>query len=785
MQAQLTHYHILEQIGAGGMGVVYRAHEDRLDRDVALKVLPPGTILDASARKRFRKEALALSRLNHPNIATILDFDSENGTDFLVEELIEGCSLDTMLESGPLSEREILHLGSQLAEGVAAAHDRDILHRDLKPANIRITQDARLKILDFGLATILRGEMNPQSITESLSETHAIAGTLPYMAPEQLLGEKLDARTDIWAIGCVFYEMATGHRPFSGTGTVLTDAILHRTVPPPATVNPRTSPGLQSIILKCLEKDPALRYQATREILADLRRLATSVSSPAVPVVKKRSRVWFLIAGVSAVVLIVASVAGVWYWRRSKNVQTGPPTIAVLPFVDMSPTKDQEYFSDGLADELINDLAKIPEMRVTARTSSFQFKGKNEDLRSIGQKLNVTSILEGSVRKDADRIRITVQLINVRNGFHIWSETYDRNITDIFAVQEEIARSVANELRVTLLPGRIYSPKPTTPEAYNAYLQGRSFQQKNTTEDIEKAAGYYRQAIGLDPSFAPAWAWLGSAYYQLAGRASIPTEQGFQKAREAAEQALKLDPQSADAHRVLGNIKLMWDWDWHGADVELRRAVELEPNNVYNLSANSTVSLILGRCTDALQFARRSVELNPTRAAGYTNLSVVIWNCGNLDEAVAVQKKALEMNPNAMWAHYTLGKMYYQQGKLPEALAMIEQEVNPGYKLLGLTLVYDKMGERQKSDAALQELIDKYRKDYALQIAEAYGCRNESDNAVRWLQTAYDQHDTGLNGLTQIWCFRSIESDPTFQRIRKKMNLPESKEFSPPPTIKH
>ncbi len=770
MQAALSHYRVIEEIGTGGMGVVYRAHDEHLHRDVALKVLPPGKLDDESARKRFRKEALALSKLNHPSIATVHDFDTADGTDFLVEELIDGPSLDGMLQSGPLPEEEIVKLATQLTEGISAAHENGVIHRDLKPANIRITPEGRLKILDFGLALIFRGSTLPDGATESLSKTRAIAGTIPYMAPEQLLQREVDARTDLWAIGCVLYEMTTGKRPFQGTAATLTDAILHRPVASPVKLNSLTTPALESIILKCLEKDPALRYQSAREISVDLYRLAHSSSSVAIPAVQSQSRKWPLWAASALVLVIVLVTVGSWYWRLSKKTQAISPSIAVLPFVDMSAAKDQEYFSDGLADELINNLAKVPEVRITARTSSFQFRDKNEDLRSIGQKLGVATILEGSVRKDADRIRITVQLINVQNGFHIWSETYDRKASDIFAVQEEIARSIASALRVTLLPGRVYSPKPTNPEAYNAYLQGRY---AHSTSDLEKAAGYYQQAIGLDPKFAPAWAWLGSAYYQLAYLGAIPQQQGYQQSREAAQQALRLDPDSADAHRVLGHIKLNWDWDWSGADAEYRRALELEPNSVYNLSASSFSALILGRCSDALQFARRSVELNSMRASAYISLTAAIWTCGNLDDAIAAQKKALEINPKGLAYHYSLGKAYYDQGRFSESLAQMEQEAHPVFRLLGLTLVYDKIGERQKSEAALQELIDKYHADAAFQIAMAYACRGEAENAFRWLQTAYNQHDAGLPEITTSTCFNSLHGDSRYQELIQKMKLPQ------------
>jgi serine/threonine protein kinase len=456
MQANLSHYRILEQIGAGGMGVVYRAHDEHLDCDVALKVLPPGELADDAARRRFRKEALALSKLNHPNIAVVHDFDAQEGTDFLVEELIPGVSLSQMLASGPLSEREIINLGSQLADGLAAAHEQGVIHRDLKPANIRVTPDARLKILDFGLARITHAS-SPTAVTASQTQAPSFGGTLPYMAPEQLLEGKADARTDIWAAGCVLYEMATGRPPFLGTGPALIDAILHQAPPAASTLNPRLSRGLQAIILQCLEKDPSLRYASARDIAVDLHRLTSSSSAILVAPKRRCARARNLVIASAVVVLVVIAVAVV---SRLTLRQPGgkvpqseqvTASIAVLPFADMSPGKDQEYFSDGLAEELLNALAKIPELRVTARTSSFQFKGKNEDLRVIGEKLNVATILEGSVRKQGNRVRITAQLIKVADGFYLWSESYDRNLNDIFAVQEDIARSVAGSLKLQLV----------------------------------------------------------------------------------------------------------------------------------------------------------------------------------------------------------------------------------------------------------------------------------------------------------------------------------------------
>jgi serine/threonine-protein kinase len=779
VQATLSHYHILEQIGAGGMGVVYRAHDEHLDCDVALKVLPPGELADDAARKRFRKEALALSKVNHPNIAVVHDFDTQDGTDFLVEELIPGLSLSEMLISGPLPEREILNLGLQLAEGLEAAHQQGVIHRDLKPANIRVTPDARLKILDFGLARIVRPS-SPTAFTASETQTPAFAGTLPYMSPEQLLGEKLDARTDIWSAGCVLYEMATGRCPFPGSGPALIDAILHQPAPAASKLNPRLSPGLEAIILKCLEKDPPLRYASARDIAVDLHRLASTSSAIRLVPQPRRARARNVV--IASALVAVLALAGAVVSRFIPRPPGGKvpasaqvtPSIAVLPFVDMSPKKDQEYFSDGLAEELLNDLAKIPGLQVTARTSSFQFKGKNEDLRTVGQKLNVRSILEGSVRKDANRVRITVQLINVEDGFHLWSETYDRKMDDIFAVQEEIARSVAGSLKVSLLGGRTatLSARGKNAEAYNAYLQGRYFFERRNKENLEKAIDYYKQAIQLDPGYARAWAGLAEARSGQADSGYVPVEEGYRKAREAVERALALDPNLAEAHETMGWIKRAYDWDWVGADASGQRALALEPGNATVVWSAAALASTLGRFEEALALDRRAVELDPLRVSSHVNLGVDAYYAGRLEEAVAALKKALELNSEFPGAHAYLGRAYLLQGHQQEALAEMEREPERIWRLYGLALAYHGLGQKQESDAALGELIARYQAEFAFQVAEVYGFRNEADRAFRWLERAYIQRDAGLTELKGDPLLKSLEGDPRYAAFLARMHLP-------------
>jgi TolB-like protein/Tfp pilus assembly protein PilF len=775
MQAALSHYRIVEEIGSGGMGVVYRAHDERLDRDVALKVIPSHALTDEAAHKRFYKEALALSKLNHPNIATVYDFDSEDGYDFLVEELIPGVSLDEILAAGPLSEKEIANLGAQLSEGLAAAHEQGIIHRDLKPANIRVTPDTRVKILDFGLAKMLHTATGNEMEVTASSETQQVSGTLPYMAPEQLLNQKLDARTDIWAAGCVLYEMAAGRRPFPDSGPALINTILNQPPTTPLKLNARLSAGLESIILKCLEKDPSLRYQSAREIAVDLRRLV--LPSSRVPTAVLTRRVRHVLIGTAVVVLAAfVTVAALWLWRSGGKVSQPAqitPSIAVLPFVDMSPEKNQEYFSDGLSEELLNDLAKIPELRVTARSSSFQFKGKNENLRVLGEKLNVATVLEGSVRKQGKRVRITVQLINISDGFHLWSEIYDRDLTDIFTVQSDIAHAVAGSLKVTLLGGKTATPTvtATNAEAYTAYLQGRYFSERSK-ENLEKAVGYFEQAIKLDSGYAPAWAGLARARSVQADRGYLHAEEGYRKAREAAERALALDPNSAEAHAAMGWIKRSHDWDWAGADASYQRALALEPGSATVVRGAAALAATLGRLEEAMVLDRRSIELDPLSPANIANLGNHASFAGRLEEAAGAYKKALELSPEYPVAHTYLGRIYLAQAHPQDALAEMEREKDPAWRLQGLALAYHAMGRNKEADAALKEFIDKYHADAAFQVAEVYAFRGDSDRAFEWLERAYAQRDTGCAEMKRDPMLKSLEHDPRYKVFLEKMRLP-------------
>jgi TolB-like protein len=481
--------------------------------------------------------------------------------------------------------------------------------------------------------------------------------------------------------------------------------------------------------------------------------------------------------GLAAVALVLAALVGLNVGGMRERLfppaaPAGPPSIAVLPFADMSAAKDQEYFADGLAEELLNKLAKIPELKVTARTSSFQFKGKGEDLRVIGQKLNVTTILEGSVRKEGNRVRITAQLIKVEDGFHLWSETYDREMADIFAVQDEIARSVAGALKVALLRGKTPASRGTSPEAYNAYLQGRYFYERGSKADWEKAVSYYEQATSLDPEYAPAWAGLSEVRRQQGGQGYIPLAEGTEQARAAAKRALALDPNLADAHSAMGSIQSFYDWDWAVADAAFQRALTLEPGNARALVGAGRLARSLGRFEEALTLNRRAVELDPLSNLAYYTLGQTAYYAARFPEAEAALIKGLELAPDSSLARSTLAQVYLVQAKHRQALTETERIGDPFRRLFGEALAYHALGQKKESDAALAELIEKHHADGAFQIAGVYAYRGEADRAFEWLERAYAQRDPGCAYTKGHPLLKNLERDPRWAAFLKKMRLP-------------
>ncbi len=784
------HYRILAKLGGGGMGVVYEAEDTHLGRHVALKFLPAEVGADGDMLARFEREAKAASALNHPHICTIHDIGEDAGKPFIVMELMRGQTLKEAIAGKALPTERVIQLAVQIADALEAAHGAGMVHRDIKPDNIFVTERGEAKLLDFGLAKI--GTANPLgsddearrsetvSRPEQLTVPGTTMGTIDYMSPEQVWGQEVDARADLFSLGVVLYEMVTGTPPFQGKSSIQTvDSILHRVPTAPVRLNPEVPPELERIITKAMEKDRTLRYQSAAEIKADLRRLLRD-SDPTVAAPPRRSlRKPWLGAGVVALVMALAAASWIGWqaWRGRPPAGTtdvaAAPSIAVLPFVDMSATKDQQYFADGLAEELLSTLAQVPELRVVARSSSFQFKGKDEDLRDIGRKLDVSTILEGSVRKEGRHVRISAQLVSAASGFTLWSQTYDRELDDIFAVQDDIARSVSSALKVKLLgQGEAPATRPAhNVQAYNLYLQGKYLAGRRSQHDLEQAISHYEQALQLDPGYALAWVGLADAHSNLADLGAVQVDEGYGKAREEVQKALELDPNLAEAHAALGWIRVAYDWDWSGADAAYKRALELAPGNASVIRRAGALAGTLGRFDEALELDRHAVELDPLSVSGRNNLGLHALYAGRLDEAEAAFRKALELNPEYPSTHAFLGRIELRRGNSSAALQEMEQEKDPFWRLYGLALAYHALGQREKADSTLAELVERDKDDSAFQIAEVYAYRGEKDEAFKWLDRAYAQRDGGFNEMKGDPLLKNVESDPRYAALLRKLRL--------------
>jgi serine/threonine protein kinase/DNA-binding winged helix-turn-helix (wHTH) protein len=780
----LGHYRVLEKIGAGGAGEVFRAHDQHLDRDVAIKVLPPGTLADESARQRFQNEALALSKLSHPNIATIHDFDTQSDLDFLVMEYIPGITLSEKLQAGPLPEKKVVALGIQLVEGIAVAHEHGVIHRDLKPGNLRLTDDGRLKILDFGMAK-LRMAVSPEATTASLTETQSISGTLPYMAPEQLCGGVIDARTDIHGAGMVLYEMATGHPPFAlEERSQLIAAILHLAPRPLTAQNTAVSVELDRIVLKCLEKEPEDRYQSARELAIDLQRLHrdTYSSSSKTVAPERRSRsastryaTW---AAASILCASIGITASLWYRhsRPSMPARAALASIAVLPFTDLSSDHDRQYFSEGLAEEILNHLTKIPNLRVTARSSAFQFKGSEEDLRAVGRKLEVANILEGSVQRDQNRVRVTARLIKADDGFDLWSESFDRDLKDVFAVEDDIAKAVTSALQLKLLasrsPAALSSTGTTNPEAYESFLHARYFAHMQDAASTKKALHYADRAIASDPNYAPAYALRARIELAAGGMTWMDLSDATARTRHDTEKAIALDPNLADGYRVLSMIQSWVELNCPEAQTSLKRAIDLAPGDPDNLGLSAWLTMCLGRPQEAVQLWKQELLLDPLRVDEYLFLAQALRDLGRYDESNAALAKAVDLNPNRIeMIHEIGGEVYLAQGHPQQALAEFEAEPAGLYYDLGVALGYHALGRQKDSDAALGRMLSQHSANGAYQIAQVYGYRQEVDLAFQWLDRAYMQRDPGLMWIKTDLKLQSLRKDPRYAALLSKMNL--------------
>ncbi len=717
MQATLSHYRILEQIGAGGMGVVYRAHDEgTLDRDVAVKVLPSGALADEAARRRFRKEATALSKLNHPNIATVFDFGSENGTDFLVEELIPGLSLGEMLISGPLPEREIVNLGAQLAEGLAAAHEQGVIHRDLKPGNIRVTPDGRLKILDFGLAKVLHtaASGSDTDATASLTETQAVSGTLPYMAPEQLLNEKLEARTDIWAAGCVLYEMATGQRPFLGSGPALTDAVLHRQPARPSKLNHKVNPGLEAIVLKCLEKDPTLRYASARDIAVDLHRLGTGTVTRALAA-RRRTRA-LKVGGVLAL-LVVAVAVGWWSWKGRYRPMTRK-AVAVLYVQNLSQDPSLDWLNSGITELLTTNLAQVKGIDVLSseELADFVTRAGYKDraqltssvAADIARAAHMDAFITGTLIKlDAARLRVDVRTQDTGTGrillaTHAESDSGNGLFKLVDGITAEIATSLVRREQFVVKPPEVEEVATANIEAYRHFRAGVDLHDRGL---VKEAMQELREAIRLDPDFALAHEALWSA--MLSGGQPTPTEREAEQRKvellqwklprwaqlryqvnvatlggdedaavQILETAVREFPRNVD-HRTSLALFLEPTGNYARIVAVLKEGLALFPDDTRLLRELAYAQARFGELDDALKTSDRLVTLHPSDPDPLQVRAIVLSASKRPDDAIGALRKARDLKPDETNIPVFMAAIYADTGR-PELAETIVQEIAPG-----------------------------------------------------------------------------------------------------------
>ena len=798
----LAHYRITSALGAGGttpalgaggMGEVWRATDTKLGRDVALKVLPAEMAANPERLDRFRREAMMLAALDHPGVVGVYSVEESGGVHFLTMQLVEGESLDHLIAEGGMDIDRILEIGTAIAEALAAAHAKGIVHRDLKPANVMVAGDGRVKVLDFGLAKIAAPSSDELVDSEMETDLHTregvVMGTMPYMSPEQIAGRAVDQQTDVFSFGVMLYEMATGRRPFAGQSSAeLASAILRDTPPAPTALRAGLPDGLLRVISRCLEKEPGARFPSMTDLHDALQTQLRDGADRTIatgPGPRPRMRTLLVAGGIA---LLLGAVAYFGFLNPPWGAQEASKaprirSIAVLPLDNYSGDPSQDYFAEGMTDELTADLARISQIRVISRGSAMQFGGSNRpSAPEIAEALDVDAIVEGSVLRSGDTVRINAQLIDARADRHLWSKSFERSSRDVLALQDELASAIAREINVQLTPAeqsRMGSAQTVNPEAYDAYLKGRYFFNRPSDENLQKAIARFEDALELDPSFVPALSGLSDAYLWAGyNEGFITASEARPKAKAAAEQAIRLDDTSAEAHASLATFKLFYEYDWEGSEAEYRRAFDLNPNYAFAHDQFALGLAFQGRYEESIAETRLAAELDPLNPQILIDgIFAFAWQ-GNHEAAKEMAKRAEDLDPTYFFPEFSYGWIDIQAGKLSEAIAHLQKSKtmgSPAFVSAWLAYAYGAAGDRDRALAEVEDLQAMSLDGNVTPFDSALVAIGLGDypRAVSLLEQAYALDSQWLGWLRNDRAFDPLRSDPRFAALLKKLNFEE------------
>ena len=783
--AEALNYKIVGKLGQGGGGVVYLARDARLQRAVVLKFLSEELVADEKARKRFLREARLASALDHPNICTIHEINETNGLDFIVMQYVEGKTLKQILAGRPLEIDAALAIAIQVADGLTAAHQQGIVHRDIKPGNVIISDAGRVKILDFGLAKSLAYDAVAGSDEPSeLTRQGARVGTPAYMSPEQVRGEKVDHRSDIFSFGAVLYTMVTGRSPFKGKNETPVDimhSVAHESPPSASEVNDRVPAELEAIIERAMEKDPGKRYQMTQDLLEDLRRLKQNSQSDGAAIRRALTRPRinvrpFALAAFGLAMIVVLGFGLQAFFRPSSSHRV-INSLVVLPFTNSNKDPNSEYLSDGITESITNSLSQVSQLKVMARTTAFRYKGRDSDPQMVGQELKVDGVLTGKVTLQGDSLLVQAELVDAADGTELWGEKYSRKMSDILTLQEEIARRISEKLRLKLTgeeDKRLSKSYTANTEAYQLYLKGRYYWNKRTEESYQKAIELFRQAIDRDRNYALAYSGLADSYSFLSNQGKRPPREAFPLAKEAAERAIELDDTLAEGHTSLAYVKLYYDWDWKGAQQEYIRAIELNPNYATPHHGYAYYLISTGRTEEALVEIQRAQEIDPLSLVVNTDYGEFYCFAHRPDEAIAQLQKAIEMEPAFVRAHFLLGRAYVQKGHCSEAIAEFQRARDldkDSLEMLGaIGLGYALCGQPGEARKVLDDLLQRAKQRYVSPhlAAVIYAALGDRDEGFAWLDKAFEMRFGPLIYLKVNPIWDPLRSDARFpDRLRR------------------